>query len=263
MEIAKSLNKQLLRLQAKFYSEGGRCVLYEQMKQSEEWKTYKQNAILLQSLDLTTFRPHEAKAFWLNLYNALCIDGITTFGEPPRTFPARGEFYLTTAYIVGDHAFSLDDIEHGILRCNRKRPGDKPPIFCDPDPRIKFVIPEHKFDCRIHFALNCGAKSCPPVKVYKSDKKKFDKQLNVAAGSFCTSEVTFLEDNKIAMSKIFLWYKSDFAESDRELLMYVGAFLKKCTGAEARRKGKVLSGLLQLETPPVLVWEDYDWSMND
>ena len=33
------------------------------------------------------------------------------------------------AYNVGGLLFTLDEIEHGVLRCNRGHPKDKKPIF--------------------------------------------------------------------------------------------------------------------------------------
>ena len=42
-------------------------------------------------------------------------------------------------------------------------------------------------DPRIHFGLNCGAKSCPPIRVYSPTN--LDSQLNRAAASFlCADE---------------------------------------------------------------------------
>lgn len=42
-------------------------------------------------------------------------------------------------------------------------------------------------DPRIHFALVCGAKSCPPIKLYSSDT--LQEALTGAAEAFCASEV--------------------------------------------------------------------------
>lgn len=38
-------------------------------------------------------------------------------------------------------------------------------------------------DKRIHFALNCGAKSCPPIKVYTPET--LEEGLQSAAATFC------------------------------------------------------------------------------
>jgi hypothetical protein len=59
-------------------------------------------------------------------------------------------------------------MEHGVLRCNDSHnnlseEGDEGRFKLD-DPRRKFIM--EKLDPRIHFALNCGAKSCPPVLTY-------------------------------------------------------------------------------------------------
>lgn len=38
-------------------------------------------------------------------------------------------------------------------------------------------------DKRIHFALVCGAKSCPPIRVYTPDE--LEEGLDAAAAAFC------------------------------------------------------------------------------
>lgn len=68
-----------------------------------------------------------------------------------------GKFWSKMAYKIDDYFFSLDDIEHGVLRSNRPHPSrPDEPFFGQNDPRLKFVV--KNFDPRIHFALNCGAK---------------------------------------------------------------------------------------------------------
>lgn len=52
--------------------------------------------------------------------------------------------------------YSLDDIEHGVLRGNRPHPSSPEPLLRDGDPRLQFVM--SRVDPRIHFALVCGAK---------------------------------------------------------------------------------------------------------
>lgn len=86
------------------------------------------------------------------------------------------------AYNIGGLILTLDEIEHGILRSNAGHPAAKKKLFADDDPKMKLVIPT--LDPRIHFALNCGAKSCPPIRIYQSEK--LDKQLEIAAKSFCS-----------------------------------------------------------------------------
>jgi len=83
--------------------------------------------------------------------------------------------------VIGGFLYSLNDIENGILRSNRQSMGTlyrKP--FKSGDPRLKISLAH--VDPRIHFALNCGAKSCPPIKTFSGDQVQ--DQLQVATSSF-------------------------------------------------------------------------------
>ena len=66
------------------------------------------------------------------------------------------------AYNVGGLLFTLDEIEHGILRCNKGHPKDENPMFED---EARKSLSLSFLDPRIHFALNCGATSCPPIRL--------------------------------------------------------------------------------------------------
>lgn len=84
------------------------------------------------------------------------------------------DFWKKTSYRIGAHVYSLDDIEHGILRgihrrmspmakvhwvflsVNKVHPASKKSQFAEGDPRIQFCC--SRVDPRIHFALVCGAK---------------------------------------------------------------------------------------------------------
>ena len=60
--------------------------------------------------------------------------------------------------------YSLHDIESGILRANRRPVASFSRPFSKTDPRLAIALPEP--EPMIHFALVCGAKSCPPIKTY-------------------------------------------------------------------------------------------------
>ena len=72
-------------------------------------------------------------------------------------------------------------------------------------------------DSRIHFALNCGAKSCPPTRVYQI--ARIEEQLNTAQRHFIEN-TSIIGDNKVELSRLFLWYKGDF-ESKSAILKLV------------------------------------------
>jgi hypothetical protein len=145
------------------------------------------------------------KAFWINIYNAFFqILSIREKQVKPAVFKTK------TINIAGTK-FSLDEIEHGILRKYRWKYslGYLPQIF--PSKKIK-QLAVASIDYRIHFALNCGAKSCPPIAFYNADR--IDKQLDLATQSFLESETSIDEEKKVvSVSKLMLWFKADFGDN--------------------------------------------------
>jgi hypothetical protein len=79
-------------------------------------------------------------------------------------------------------------------------------------------------DPRIHFALNCGARSCPQIAIFSSTN--IEKALNMATTSYCNSEVDILpEQSEVHLSKLFLWYRNDFCRTDTEVLRLIKSSL--------------------------------------
>ena len=74
----------------------------------------------------------------------------------------------------------------------------------------------------IHFALNCGAVSCPPVGVYSEEDQKLEEQLQLATEGFLDQSVSFNVDARtINLSMLFSWYKPDFGGNDEEVLDWI------------------------------------------
>nr|WP_315166387.1 DUF547 domain-containing protein [uncultured Flavobacterium sp.] len=142
------------------------------------------------------------KTFWINSYNAYFQ--ILSNREKLH----RKTIFTKKTIVIAQTRFSLDDIEHGILRKYRW----KWSFGYLPNPFVSLLIRNlavQKMDYRIHFALNCGAKSCPPIAFYTSEK--LDKQLNDAMYSFIVSETAIDMNNRtITTSKLLHWYRGDF-----------------------------------------------------
>lgn len=92
----------------------------------------------------------------LDTYNALTIHGLAASPSLPDSVLEVKGFWQNTCYNIGGHVYSLDDIEHGVLRANRPHPSSPEPLMKDGDPRLQFIM--SNVDPRIHFALVCGAK---------------------------------------------------------------------------------------------------------
>lgn len=151
------------------------------------------------------------KAFWINIYNAYFL---ILRVEKKLQKPA---IYREKQITIGGTKFSLDDIEHGILRKYRWKWsfGYLPDPFA---PKIIRQLAVAKIDPRLHFALNCGAKSCPPIAFYKAEK--LEQQLDLASQSFLEGETNlFPEKKEIHTSRLFLWYKADFGRRKGALRM--------------------------------------------
>jgi hypothetical protein len=135
-------------------------------------------------------------------------EGIIVDGDLSKILD--GNFWGKMAYIIGNEnqVFSMDDIEHGILRGNRIHPANvRRHQFSAHDPRKKLSV--KKFDSRIHFALNCGAKSCPPIAFYTLEN--LERGLEMAAQNFITNETSINnEARSLELSKLFLYYREDF-----------------------------------------------------
>jgi hypothetical protein len=151
--------------------------------------------------------PHdqlEARAFWTNLYNALTLQAMMHHKIQISVLEFPG-FFDCCAYQVYagllEFTLTLNEIEHGILRGNRVVLFSAP--FTANDPRKSLILP---LEPRIHFALNCGAMSCPPVRAYQGEQ--LESQLELATRSYLQS--VRLENGVVVLPRLLQWYANDF-----------------------------------------------------
>ena len=110
-------------------------------------------------------------------------------------------------------------------------------------------------DPRIHFALNCGAKSCPAIKVYREDV--LEEGLRGAAEAFCEEQVRVREDGTVEMSSILKWYGGDFGDTQAARLRYLLPYVGEATRG-------ALEGMSEAELAACeVVYSKYDWGLND
>lgn len=160
-------------------------------------------------------------AFWLNIYNAAVRARIRF---DPGAYRRRWRFFATPAVVVAGHRLSPNAIEHGILRRSAFLIGlgylyNPIPSAFERRMRVSRVDP------RIHFALNCGARSCPPLAAW--DGATLDEDLERAATAYLTSESRRVEDGgAVCVPRLLLWYRGDFGglAGIRSLLRRHGVF---------------------------------------
>ncbi|MBS1659188.1 MAG: DUF547 domain-containing protein, partial [Bacteroidetes bacterium] len=99
------------------------------------------------------------------------------------------------------------DMEHGMLRHSKVwwSMGHLQKISVRKFEK-QFRVP---LDYRIHFALNCGANSCPSIRFYEADR--LNEQLETATKSFLSQDVQYDSlSHSVTISKISDWYSGDF-----------------------------------------------------
>jgi hypothetical protein len=151
--------------------------------------------------------PLSRKAFWINTYNAFVQLLIEKHTPDLLNRKARISFFGARSIPVAGILLSLNDIEHGMLRHSSVwwSLGYLQKIKVS-DFEKKLRLP---LDYRIHFALNCGAASCPAIAFYKT--ANLDEQLDNAMVAFLEGTVRFEARSKtVYLSSIFKWYYHDF-----------------------------------------------------
>ena len=186
-------------------------------------------------------------AFWINAYNALVLEGLGALGIRDSVWEIP-DFLGRIGYRVGELVVSADEIEHGVLRGNRPSPLASAAPFGPDDPRRAWALDPP--DPRVHFAISCGARSCPAVRRYDADA--VDDQLEAAARAYVTREVT-LEDGRLTAPEIFWWFVADFVRCPGGL---VGLLARYLDDGPARR-ALLARGLGGLE------WRRWDWRLEE
>lgn len=230
---------------------------YEALRKSAAFENFSRQLAALRAFDPLSLGNVDArKAFWINVYNALMIHAVIAYGvrRSIREVPA---VFDRAAYVIGGHRYSANDIEHGVLRANAGSLLVPGPQFAKADPRRAQMMPA--LDPRIHFALVCAARSCPPIGVYQPDQ--LDQQLDLAARHFINSGQLLLEraTMTIKLSRLFSWYAADFGgrwfglRGRPALVKFASAYL---ADEEMRTFIEAHLGRLHVR------FLSYDWTLN-
>ncbi|KAK9851337.1 hypothetical protein WJX84_004005 [Apatococcus fuscideae] len=260
VEVAGSLRLSILGLYERHLADDGSLVDYKGLRKDHAFADYINATAELQQVDLSAMSNPERKAFWINLYNMMVIHALTTWG-PPSSFLQRLSWFGKIKYTIGGYDYSTNDVEHGMLRANGPSPVSLPVLLgqtqwaagslsCD-DPRLAFSMEQR--DPRIHFALVCGAKSCPPIKIYTAEN--LEEGLDAAASAFCSDDIQIdVASKEIRLSKIFKWYEMDFGTSN-QMLLWLCSHLTS-------QKQQALQQLLKAPTDIRFSYRPYDWDIN-
>jgi hypothetical protein len=189
-------------------------------------------------VNVAALTPKQQLAHWINVYN---VNTVATIVE---SYPTKSIRDLSTDPIirlnvfkkervpVGNAKLSLNDVENDKIREGFKDP-------------------------RIHFAINCAAKSCPPIRTEAFTGEKLDAQLDEQARMFLNGPhgARFKRDGDtlvITTTKIMDWFSDDFEK-------WAGGkarFIRKYVPAD---KQKMIDQAKDID----FEYDDYDWDLND
>ena len=176
-------------------------------------------------------------AFWVNIYNAFIQISLS---ESPKLYENRGSFFSDERVKIAGELLSFDDIEHGIIRksrCKLSLGYLRKPFR----PKWERKLRVDEIDWRIHFALNCGAKSCPPVAIYSPEK--LNEQLDFMTKEYLKEQTDYNKESKTATSvALFSWFRADF-------------------GGKSGACKILYQYKITPEEPKKLNFKDYDWTL--
>jgi Protein of unknown function, DUF547 len=178
-------------------------------------------------------------AFWLNIYNGAVRARLLA---DPEAYRRRWLFYAMPAVTVAGRRLSPNAIENGLLRRSAFLAGLG--YLRNPLPSLfERLLRVGRVDPRIHFALNCGARSCPPFAVWESTT--LDADLERATGAYLAAEsARSAAGTVLTVPRLLSWYRGDFGGRAGTL-----ALLRR-------------HGLIGPDETPRLRYGDYDWRLD-
>ncbi len=183
----------------------------------------------LQLLEPRQLRSAEAKAYWVNLYNAATLNMVIQANRDrnvskvrARGLPAR--LWRRDIVKVVQQDLSLDDILHGIIR----------PIYQD-----------H----RVHYALFFCTIGGPDMPTEVLDGENNDELLSKLETQYLQqSRAVRLENGELVLSEMFESFDTDFASNRFTLINYF--------------KQHVPEPVAEAISSAVDIRYDYDWMLN-
>lgn len=165
---------------------------------------------------------NEKKAFYINAYNVAVIHQVV------QAFPLKSPldkpgFFDQVKHRVAGQEITLNQLEKDKLLAAYG-------------------------DARVHFAVVCAAVSCPPIANFAYTADKLDAQLDERT-RLALNNPSFVRvskgQKKAELSKIFDWYKRDFARGGQPVLTFINGFRRE------KIPGDYAVGFYE-----------YDWTLN-
>jgi Protein of unknown function, DUF547 len=207
---------------------------YDAFRNDASFQTYLD---ALARADVAPLPEPERLAFWINTYNAYTIALINRHGERDSIrninktigLSLKGPWREPIVRAAGQ-VLHLDNVEHDVIRKRFREP-------------------------RIHFALVCAARGCPPLRSEAYTGARLEAQLADQAQAFLRRSPdrnrVDVATRTVYVSMIFEYYADDFGGSDAAIGRYIAQFYPP--GPERQL---LESGVFTLRKT------EYDWTLN-
>lgn len=169
----------------------------------------------------------ERLALLINAYNACTLRLILDHYplKSIRDIPEEKR-WKHRRWVVAGRTLSLDELENEVIR----------PDYNEP---------------RIHFAINCASRGCPPLRAEAFVAPRLEAQLEEQARR-AHADARFLEltPGGVRLTKLYEWFATDFTAGADSVLQY------------AARYSEPLAARLRTNPAPRIEWIEYDWTLN-
>jgi hypothetical protein len=224
-------------LLAKYY-DPAKGMNYKALKANDK-KTLDELRRQLAQVEVGALSKNDQLAYWINLYN------ISTVNVVVENYPVKSIRDISTDFIAHLNVFkkphvqtrqgeiSLDDVENDKIR-------------------------DHFKDVRIHFAINCAAKSCPPIRTEPYVGSRVSDQLDDQTRTFLNGPhgVRLEKSGGVLLlhtTKIMDWFKDDFEKWSVGRVKFIAFY----STPDKRKQIEAAGNQTELK------FDDYDWSLND
>lgn len=217
------------------YYDPAHGMAYGQLK-AHDAKTLESVKQALGRVNVAALSHKQQFAYWINVYNvnsvativeSYPVDSIRDISSDPIR---RLNVFSKERIPFGGALLSLDNVENDKIRS----------VFHDP---------------RIHFAINCAAKSCPPIRTEAYVGERVDAQLDDQVRKFLSAARYGKKGDTLVLhvTKIVDWFGKDFDEWGGGKV----PFIRRFVAPDKQKLIDAAHGNVELE------YDDYDWALND
>ncbi|RMF59845.1 MAG: DUF547 domain-containing protein [Calditrichaeota bacterium] len=183
----------------------------------------------LEEINPDTLSRSKALAYWINLYNAATLQ-LVIHHYPVKSIKEIKKWLIFPPWFIDvvtvkGEKLNLFEIEHGIIRKEFR-------------------------DSRIHFAINCASRGCPPLWNHAYSGENIKQELEEATyRTLHDSRWVAITEDAIRLTKIFEWYEADFKKDAGSIRKFLVRYLPE-------KQNILFNPNIPLE------YMDYDWSLN-